>query len=217
MQAKKGWKPEKGRPEVPRTGSGPGEKLLDRPGEVTLILSYVAFSTRLKPLSPPAGVFMRPSQAVARVVLTTPEVLRAFEPLSNSTLNYYAKTGLISPLKQGAPGRFADGVRPSMWGWRELRRLALARHLRSRRLSLQAVRRVLDFVEGQNYRPEQVFFRVRLGPGSMATDVEIVEKNVTLSALASPGQTILRFNIRAVPVREIVREAEKKIAALKAA
>jgi len=152
-----------------------------------------------------------------RIALITPEVCALFE-ISRSRLMYYQQTGLVEPLKKGVRGRGKHGKpEPSVWGWRQLYRLATVRRLQRMKMSTQALRKVLRFVEKHNYTLERVLLRVWKEGGGVIRDVEIIDEDATVSSLAKPGQLVFRFALEAVPVREIREDVEKKVIKARAA
>ncbi|PSR26005.1 MAG: MerR family transcriptional regulator [Sulfobacillus benefaciens] len=131
----------------------------------------------------------------------TTKQVAAFTQLTNRQLNYFDTTGLLSPSVQSAQGRGTY----RLYAFRDVVALRLIAKLRQQGVSLQAIRKAVDYLRTME--------QAALSASILAVngdDVVLVDRNqLAISLLKQPGQLCFLIDVGG-----ITREVEEAIRAV---
>ncbi len=126
--------------------------------------------------------------------------------VNRQTLTYWDRTGFLSPGVQAA-----GGGRRRRYSFQDVLAARVAQRLRSAGVSLQALRRVVVFVQGlEGTLSHPLAERYLVMNGS---DVEMVAQGRALSVLGRPGQVTLALGFDLETERANLREEVYRLAA----
>jgi DNA-binding transcriptional MerR regulator len=131
----------------------------------------------------------------------------ALSGVNPKTLHYWDRSGFLGPSVQEAHG---TGSR-RRYSFRDLVALRVAHDLRERGVSLQGLRRVVEFLRSMEGLEQPLAETYLVTDG---TDVFIRRGDVAISALRQPGQHYLAF---VLDLSQAVGELHAQVAALRRA